>query len=140
MDIQSLMVKVKAAGGRDTKVRRLFLSLFLLTKHPLTAPEITKKISLQIPSLQRSTVYREIDFLLAAGIVREIRLCRQIASYELALDHHHHLVCLKCRKIKPVVLSNHLRSEEERIMKQEDFKITEHALEFYGLCSKCQKL
>jgi Fur family ferric uptake transcriptional regulator len=69
------------------------------------------------------------------------------ARYELTkgsngTQHHHHLVCTGCNKVidytdfidEEVEL---LRETEKGLGRKYDFKITNHIIQFYGLCDKC---
>jgi Fur family ferric uptake transcriptional regulator len=70
------------------------------------------------------------------------------ARYELAegpkgAHHHHHLVCTSCNKVidytdfidEEVEL---LRETEKGLEAKYNFKITNHLIQFYGLCDKCK--
>ena len=71
------------------------------------------------------------------------------ARFELAegprgKDHHHHLVCTGCGRIvnyrdfidEEVAL---LKKTEEGLSKNYNFAITNHLIQFYGLCEGCRK-
>ncbi|MDP8212443.1 MAG: transcriptional repressor, partial [Candidatus Zapsychrus exili] len=71
------------------------------------------------------------------------------ARYELSegpkgARHHHHLVCTSCGRVvdytdfidEEVELLN---QTEKGLSKKYDFKITNHLIQFYGLCSECKK-
>jgi Fur family ferric uptake transcriptional regulator len=49
------------------------------------------------------TVYRILDSLLQAELVREVYVAKGISSYEIAdRPHHHHLICEKCGFVESV--------------------------------------
>ncbi len=53
--------------------------------------------------------------------------------FELAEDHHHHLVCESCGDVSefeecPLDL---------RLLRDVDFEISSHSLEIYGRCTDC---
>lgn len=87
----------------------------------------------------KSTIYRELLFLMQQGIVVEVQLRPDITHYELAGQvHHHHLVCNRCDGVEDVVLGDDLHQLEAQIAIGKRFKVERHSLEFYGLCGKCQ--
>jgi Fur family ferric uptake transcriptional regulator len=57
--------------------------------------------------------------------------------YEIPKNHHHHLICLRCKYIEMIEISDHLKKQEKQIAKQNKFTIINHSLEFYGYCHKC---
>ena len=92
-------------------------------------------------SIDETTVYRTLDALKDKKIVRLLDFQHGHGEYELAdAKHHHHLVCVQCRKVEDIVLKTDLADEEKRIARGKKFKILDHSLEFFGLCAKCQKL
>ena len=58
--------------------------------------------------------------------------------------HHHHLICTNCNRIidytdfvdEEIKL---LEQTEKGLLKKYNFKSTNHIIQFYGLCEKCQK-
>ncbi len=138
MDLDELLKKVKSSGGRITKARMIILEYLLLCDRPVSAAEISVFFQKKGILPNRTTVYRELLFLVKNGLTREVRLNGKPSLFELAGEHRHHLICLKCRCIKPIIMGNHLKNHEKKIMEKEKFRITSHSLEFYGLCEKCQ--
>lgn len=76
------------------------------------------------------------------GIIEMIQLGERKKRYELKREtHHHHLVCTKCRTIDDIELDEGgLHPHEKAIKAKKRFKVTRHALEFFGLCAKCQTI
>jgi Fe2+ or Zn2+ uptake regulation protein len=138
MGLNELLNKIKEIGGRITKTRITVLATMLSSDRPLSASEMVSVFKGQKIPINRTTVYRELSFLMKNGFIHEVRLLGKPSLFELAHEHRHHLICIKCDAVKPVVLGKHLDSHEKKIMRHERFKITSHSLEFYGLCEKCQ--
>ncbi|MFA5886562.1 MAG: transcriptional repressor [Patescibacteria group bacterium] len=137
MPLIKLLEKVKSLGGRLTKVRQAVLKYLIKTKKPISALEIMSYLSQHGLNVNRTTVYRELSFLVKNQLAQEVRLIGQATRFELSGEHRHHLICLKCRKIEMINLAENLIAQEKKIKKTKKFKITSHALEFYGLCKKC---
>ena len=73
-----------------------------------------------------STVYRNVQDLLAKSVIRQVPLPGEEARYELAsLPHHAHLVCANCDRAECVPCPVRLRAD--------------HSLEMKGLCSLCRR-
>jgi len=110
-----------------TKVRSQIIKTFNNTNKPLSALDLIRKIV-----ANKTTIYRELDFLINLGIINSVDFGDGLKRYELkSLDHHHHMVCLTCKRIIDVNIN-----EEFNIPK--DFKVIRHSLEFFGFCSGCQ--
>ncbi len=111
---------------------------FIKRNHAVTAAQILKDVS-----ADKATVYRILKKLIDREIIKEIIIDSEKTYYELdSLDHHHHIVCRKCEKIIPIVLTNgierKLTSLEDKISSELNFYFLNHSLNFFGLCSKCK--
>lgn len=127
------------SGRRPTKTRRGILKI-LSGDQPCTAPEILDQLARAKVVVNKTTVYRELDFLLAKNILSEVMFKDGARRYEIRMSgHSHHLVCLNCRKVERVPLTHDLDGQEKEIAHRRNFKILSHSLEFYGLCPSCLK-
>ncbi|HMR01620.1 MAG TPA: transcriptional repressor, partial [Candidatus Gracilibacteria bacterium] len=86
----------------------------------------------------KTTIYREVYFLLEQNILVEIDFGDRKKRYESASsEHHHHIICLKCSKVQDIQLESDLSEDQKKIEQETNFKITNHSLEFFGLCNTC---
>ena len=133
------LIDNKLADCRQTKTRRGVL-LVLENSQPLAAPEILARLKENNIVVNKTTVYRELDFLLNKKVIAEVILKDGLKRYELQVpEHGHHLICLQCQKIERVALDNDLDKQEKAITRSRGFKVLNHSLEFYGLCRHCVK-
>jgi len=126
-------------GFRITYIRKQIIVIFSRVKKPLSARDIyTNLISKKI-NVNRTTVYRELEFLVNQNYLNPVYIKPQEISYEAAnLVHHHHLICEVCGKVDNI--TNCLADNFERdVFRKKRFKIKKHTLEFYGVCAKCLK-
>jgi Fur family ferric uptake transcriptional regulator len=137
MTKENILEKIKEDGHRLTRVRKAMIGIFSDKKCVLDSSEIIIKLSKLHIKADRTTVYRELCFLLEKNVIRKVQLSDNKTYYEIASGHHHHLVCTKCNDVKEIVLSQHLEEQEKKIYRKETFKVCSHSLEFYGLCSNC---
>lgn len=122
-----------------TRIRRAMLDVFGESDRPLTATDISEELGRHRISADRTTIYRELRFLIESGIIREVRLHGRGRSFESSEGHRHHLVCLGCHGVQSVYFDEHLEREKERLLQEERFNVLDHSLEFYGLCEQCSK-
>lgn len=107
------------------------LDLISKSKLPVDANFLIEKLK-----VNKTTVYRQIDKLVADNKIVEVELGDGKKRYELKdLKHHHHLVCNKCGKIEDVELNEKIILEE--LSKKTDFRVENHNLEFFGICVNC---
>lgn len=138
MSITELLEKVRSQGGRITKTRTAILDFLLNTKEPQSSLGIIDNLKKSNLPVNKTTVYRELNYLEENGFIRELRLIGKATLFELSNEHRHYLVCLKCHQIKTLTANHRLCQQEANVGQQSGFKILDHSLEFYGLCKKCQ--
>lgn len=140
MSHATVLQSLKEQGFRETKARKALVELLLKSSQPLAIAEIQNilKKTYKIET-NKTTVYREISFLIEQKIVREVDFGDKKKRYESNISgHHHHLVCTNCGKIEDFELKQDLADEEKRIGQSKNFKVISHTLEFFGLCSTCK--
>jgi Fur family transcriptional regulator, ferric uptake regulator len=142
--------KVKGCGYRLTAPREAILAVLSQTSEHLSAEEIYMAVHKTYPAIGLTTIYRTLELLVQIGIVVRFDFGDKRARYELAegmqggKPHHHHLLCTSCGRI--VDYSDFMNEEKELLGQTEkglskkfNFKITNHLIQFYGLCDKCQR-
>lgn len=128
---------IKNNGFRVTKARGAIIELFYKSTHPISAQEILQNLHNIKLLVNKTTVYRELKFLINQDIIKSAQLSPEVVSYELLdRDHHHHIVCNNCGKVEDVVLSTEKFLDD--VKKQTSFALHSHSLEFYGHCSTCK--
>lgn len=84
--------ELRAAGSRATPGRLALLGVLERAKRPMTVAELEAKL----PELNEVTLYRALEALAAAGLLRQ-GMRDGVMQYEYAgRPHHHHLVCSDC--------------------------------------------
>ena len=95
--------RLRRADQRYTPGRRAIVELLVSTGHPVSIGDIAERL----PGLPRSSAYRHLTDLEAAGLVRRVAASDELTRFELAEDlteHHHHLMCVNCGKVTDVIL------------------------------------
>ncbi len=136
---EQLIAKLK---GRDYRVtpQRMALIHTIVTchEHP-NAAQIYEQIRNQFPTTSLATVYKTLDLLKEMGEVLEIGLRTEIHYDGIRPYPHPHLICLSCHKISDGELEASIQTLLNKMEHVCDFQILLHQLNFYGLCSDCQK-
>lgn len=122
---------------RITRVRRALHELFSTDHHGLSVAQILAWFAEQNIPVDKSTLYRELDFFVHNHIITMTTL-EGVSYFELASEHHHHLICSDCKHIDGIALPDHLTKETTLIRATKNFIVTDHSLTFWGKCQACQ--
>jgi Fe2+ or Zn2+ uptake regulation protein len=133
--------RLRQIDQRYTSGRRAIIDLLLTAGHPVSIEDIAERL----PGLPRSSAYRHLTNLHAAGLIRRVTASDEYTRFELAEDlteHHHHLLCLNCGKVTDVTLPAGLEQQvTDAITNLADagsFQAHSHRLDVLGLCAACQ--
>ncbi len=86
-----------------------------------------------------ATVYRTLALLEESHVVSSLSFGAQGKKYELgAKEHHDHLICTECGKITEFV-DEDIEKRQHAITNELHFKMSDHSMQIYGTCSKCQE-
>ncbi len=136
---EQIIGALKAKGRRMTPRRRAVITAFAEQTEPVSALVLAGILKKKKITADKTTLYREIEFLVKEHIINELRFDERSKRYELASGtHKHHLICTNCKRVDDAVLDHDLDAVEARLTKQKNFKVQHHSLEFYGLCETCQ--
>ena len=128
---------LKDAEMKVTKNRVAVLDLLITSGKPLSVEDVFKKLK----KADQVTVYRILNQFVLKGIVYQTDFRSGKAYFEFQDHHHHHIVCKGCGDLEEVdiCLSNNF-IKKVQVNSSKFKKVSDHALEFFGLCSKCDKI
>ena len=122
---------------KHTKQRDAILDVFLDATGPITGEALYASVRELHPGIGYTTVYRTLKLLCDAGLASERNFDDGITRYEIAHEHHDHLVCVKCGKIIEFECAM-IESTQEEIAARYGFRVLRHRHELYGHCSSCR--
>lgn len=102
-------------------------------KHP-SAEEIYGSVKDKFPTMSFATVYNTLEALKGKGKVAELNIDPERKRYDPNTNPHHHLICIKCRRVVDVM------KEFDLVLDGSDsghFRLLGSHIEFYGICPKC---
>lgn len=88
----------------------------------------------------RSTVYRTLNLMEEAGLIRKVARAhdREVYEHDYGYPHHDHLICKKCGEM--IEFPNELIFDFlEKIAAEHGFRMSGHRLEVDGICAKCSR-
>lgn len=88
----------------------------------------------------RSTVYRTLNLLEEAGLIRKVARAhdREVYEHDYGYPQHDHLICKKCGEM--IEFPNEMISVFlENIAAEHGFRMSGHRLEVDGICAKCSR-
>jgi len=87
-------------------------------------------------SISLATIYKNINLMLEAAFIQEVKIPNAKSVYELTKESHSHAVCRNCNEIMDISLD--LSAVESLASKTSLYKIEHSDLVLSGLCEKCQ--
>ena len=141
---EDLRGKLSERGYKMTPQRKEILKIFVdhSDYHHMSAEDVYGILRKNKSEIGLATVYRALDLLSELGILVQIDFGDGCARYELnttdpKIHHHHHLICLKCKKV--IEFEEDLLDElETDIANKSGFQILNHEVKFFGYCKDCQ--
>lgn len=123
---------------KRTRQRNAILEVFLEAPGHVTSDELYQNIRGENPSIGYATVYRTMKLLCDAGLAQARHFDDGVTRYEVAFEHHDHLLCIKCGKIVEFE-SRVVEAAQERIAAEHGFSLLRHRHELYGHCADCRE-
>jgi Fur family transcriptional regulator, ferric uptake regulator len=129
---------IKERGYRLTPQRQIILEALHDAGGHCTPEEVYQRVQLTSSAINRTTVYRTLDFLVRLGLVTTAHMQGNQVIYELASERpHHHLVCQHCNHVEQLdhqqVASMFVNLEQET-----GYQINTDHLVLFGLCPHCR--
>jgi len=122
---------------KSTKQRIAILDLIISMETSFCANDLYDKIKNELDLV---TIYRNLQILFEAGILREVMNKSDRQYFELACEHnpvHPHFYCSECRKIFCMKSENNYKTLK-KINLNKDFLINETVLNYSGICPDCR--
>jgi Fur family ferric uptake transcriptional regulator len=144
---------VTSAGGREEKEvfaaylakhglkrseqREAILDAFLRSERHLSVDDLLQLVQRRRSDIGRTTVYRTLKLLQAAGLASELALQGQTRfEHDYKREHHDHFICNSCGEIFEFA-SPEIERLQDEIAAEIGFTINGHRHQIYGLCRLC---
>ena len=124
--------------NRTAQREAILKELRSVKTHP-TADELYAALRVKLPTISLGTVYRNLEQMSQAGIVRKLETAGQQKRFDGDISEHHHMRCTVCgavSDVSPAVFSG-INREIRSVM--EELDCDSFYLELSGKCQKCRK-
>lgn len=143
-NLKDLRGKLSENHYKMTPQRKEILQIFIENEndHHLSAEEVYDVLKKKDFDFGLATIYRNVELLSSLGILSRVNFDDGRTRYELnssdpKIHQHHHLICLKCKKI--IEFEEDLLDNLEGVIKKKSgFEIVNHEVKFFGYCSDCK--
>ena len=130
--------RLKGKGHRITRQRRIIVETLVSVDRALKPIEVYDLGRKSFPNLGLVTVYRTLENLEELGLLQKVHQPQGCNKFiKSAHGHQHLLICTSCNKAVYFDGFN-LEQQFEKVSSELDFRIDDHWLQLFGVCSQCQ--
>jgi Fur family transcriptional regulator, peroxide stress response regulator len=132
-----IIQKLRDNGHKITPQRLAIVKILAKSEDHPSVENIHVQIKKDFPTMSLATVYRNILLIKSLGEVLELGFPDGSNRYDGNKPYSHpHIICIKCNKIVDPDLDS-LDEMKKEVALETNFKILNHRLDFFGICSKC---
>jgi Fur family peroxide stress response transcriptional regulator len=130
------MKKYRDIGLKLTPQRLAILDYLEGNKEHPSAEDIYRAVSKRFPTMSFATVYNTLEALRKKGNVLELTIDAGKKRFDPNTTPHHHLICIKCKRIVDIMGNYELSIPDAERM---SFEVIGNHIEFHGTCHVCRK-
>ena len=121
-----------------TRERSTILEAVFAEHDHFDAEQLARQLHDGPDRVSRSTVYRTLEQMVDAGMLRSVARQdgRTVYEHDYGYPQHDHLICRKCGSLTEFHNTD-IRKILERVAAQNGFRMEGHRLEVTGLCDAC---
>ncbi len=136
---ERLREHLRARNLRLTPERLQVLEGVLSREGHFDAEELLEYLRRSNKSVSRATLYRTLDHLAEAGLVKKHHFSEGHALFEHVYGraHHDHMVCDRCGKVIEFV-NEQIEALQLEVCRQHGFRELRHVHQLFGICRDCQ--
>ncbi|WP_156228660.1 Fur family transcriptional regulator [Corynebacterium comes] len=125
-------------GARNTRQRTAVINVLSEIDNFASAKEIHRELEDRDMQVGLTTVYRTLQSLAELKAVDVLHMASGETLYRQCVSphHHHHLVCTQCGRTEEID-GGPVEAWAQAVAKENNFRITGHDAEIYGVCATC---
>ena len=122
---------------KRSEQREVILDTFLRSERHLSVDDLLQLVQKRRSDIGRTTIYRTLKLLQAAGLAQELVLQGQTRfEREYKRQHHDHFICKSCGEIFEFS-SDEIERIQDEIAAEIGFIIDGHRHQIFGYCRDC---
>jgi Fur family transcriptional regulator, ferric uptake regulator len=131
---------LQSRGKRNTQPRRALVEHIFERHHHFDADELIESLAeAGQGKAARATVYRTLEELVRAGLLRKLNLGgRAVYEHDYGYPQHDHLYCQSCDKLIEFH-SEELAEIRDAVAREHNFRVSGHRLTITGMCFDCSR-
>ena len=134
---ETIIQKLRDNHHKITPQRLAIVNILAKSMGHPSVEDIYDQIKKDFPTMSLATVYRNIVLIKSLGEVLELGFPDGSNRYDGNKPYPHpHVICIKCKKIVDPDLDS-LDDMKNEVANETNFKILNHRLDFFGICSDC---
>ncbi len=123
---------------KRSRQRERILSILQHTDTHPAASWLYDELKKEFNNLSMGTVYRNLNILMDQKLVQKIEAGSSFDRFDANTKTHYHFICRACGSISDLDLPV-IEGLEEQAEHETGGQVETHRLDFYGVCSICQK-
>lgn len=135
--IDKLAQLLRKRGLKLTPQRMVIFNILSRSEEHLTADEVYQKAKKIYPMLSATTVYRNLEDMVGAGLLSHFKHSGSAMRYDTNIEEHHHFICNECGKVKDIYLKGINYDVDKQKSFPENFRVDGSELYLYGVCGEC---
>jgi Fur family peroxide stress response transcriptional regulator len=134
-----MVAKLREHDFRITPQRLAIMRILATSEGHPSVEMVYETVRREFPTTSIATIYKTVHVLKQISEVLELGFPDGSNRYDGNKPYPHpHVICLKCKKIVDPDLDN-LDEMKNEVELETHFKILNHRLDFFGICSDCME-
>jgi Fur family transcriptional regulator, peroxide stress response regulator len=131
------VARCRKRGIAVTPQRLAVIGALLASENHPSTDEICAAVRRRHPHVSLATVHRILEQFCEVGEARKVTLLHDVARYDGNLEPHHHILCVRCRRVHDIEIPEVDKLLEGRTSLGQ-FALLGCSLEIEALCRRCQ--
>ena len=131
------VARCRKRGIAVTPQRLAVIGALLASENHPSTTEICAAVRRRHPHVSLATVNRILEQFCEVGEARKVTLLHDVARYDGNVEPHHHVLCVRCRRVHDIEIPEVDKLLEGRTSLGQ-FALLRCSLEIEALCRRCQ--
>lgn len=133
----AFVARCRHRGIAVTPQRLAVIEALLASENHPSSDEICAAVRRKHPHVSLATVHRILNEFCEVGEARKVTLLHDVARYDGNVEPHHHVVCVRCKRVHDVEMPD-VEKLLEGTPSLGQFALLRCSLEIEALCKRCQ--